>query len=117
MSVAEHCSILVRSLLQSGFHFIILDVGPPTEPVFHFFPEKSGGIGAIHRIITHVGVCVPTLWIYRFGTGIPWVGRHEASVLRRIVSRAKVIEPGFGVAFFAGELVVLGARVRVSAFA
>ena len=58
------------------------------------------------RIVENVAVHIPSLRIGGIGDEIPKrIRRHKPTVLRRIVPRAEIVQPRFGVAFFAGEFV------------
>jgi hypothetical protein len=69
-------------------------------------------------VITNIGVLIEALGIgQHLSLEEHWIGRHEAAEGGGVVAGAEVVEAGFGVAFFGGEFVVLGAGVGDGAFA
>ena len=56
-------------------------------------------------VVAHVGVHVPLLRIEQLLLhDVDWIGRHESSQTGGVVPSPEVVEAGFAVAFFAGEL-------------
>jgi hypothetical protein len=73
------------------------------------------GIRHVHRIVQPVRICVPRLRIVGVGTCTLGVWGHEAAHGGGIESRAEVIEVGFTVAFFAGEVEGTGTVTWINA--
>jgi hypothetical protein len=73
---------------------------------------QSCRIGQTQRVIPNVGVAVQSLRV--LGMTAQRIGTHEASHAGGVVPGPEVVQPAFGVAFFAGEFVVQG-RVLASA--
>src|SRR5580692_9471104 len=67
----------------------------------------------VQRVVSNIAVEIEALWIaeacigHRSWLGCP-VGSHETPQTACIVPCHEVVQSGFGVPFFAGELVVLG---------
>jgi len=80
------------------------------------------GIQSCRRNIPNIGIKIQRLRISKVGVrhsrslGCP-VWRDESSERVPVVASAEVIETGFGVPFFAGELVMIGGDLRVVFFA
>jgi hypothetical protein len=82
----------------------------------------SIGIGTSEWIVAYIRIQIETLRIVRTGAW-DWVflrapvGRHEPAHRGWVVPRIEVIIAGFGIAFFAGQFVILRAVVGDGAFA
>jgi len=72
----------------------------------------ASGIRIAQRIVPHVGIQVPALWIRRVLVHAWIIGAHEPSKSRVVVASDEVIEAGFAVAFLAGEFVVGAVAAR-----
>jgi hypothetical protein len=69
------------------------------------------GVNPIKGVIASIYVGIPRLRIVIGRACVLWVRGHEAAEPGGIVAGTEVVEAGFGVAFFAGEFIVLGAGI------
>ncbi len=74
----------------------------------------AGWIDVLQRVVPGVRIEIPCLRILWVGEDERGIRRRKPALRRRVVPGPEVIEAGFGVPFFAGELVPRFVRYPVA---